>query len=716
MKKNIFLTLVLFLFTGNLFAQSGWQWVYPYPTGNTITQVAFYNSKIGYAVGDICLLKTTNGGLNWVSKSDGVTSYKTLAIIDSNTVITARDGVFKTTDGGNNWVNINSTFNGVLQISFMNSNTGFAISSGVFYHQAYRTTNGGVNWSQITNGSLPQEYNNVICTPENIAYLIGRKSTGTAQYNAVILKTTDNGETWSESYSTPSFNSQYASFINSNTGYVIIGFQPDFTMLKTTNGGVNWSNTPLTNCPTFNNINFFEGGTGYGSPGSGIGFSKTTNEGQTWTSSPLPTNQGSNFFNGYLCFFNRDSGYVVGTDGCILKTQNGGLNWINENAPYGDSSNFFDMKFISNDTGFIIGANGLLLKSVNAGANWTFSKLGIYGLTSIFFNTPWGYIGGAAGRVYRTGNSGLSWDTLTIASPYQQLVSGISFISYNTGFASVSNNILKTTDAGISWQLSQGFTGNILGLQFFNDLLVGYAYTTNGNITNIQKTTNAGENWLNVSVVNRATNDLKFVNQNTGYIIGNNNISKTTNGGINWFVCCNFGGSFINVTSTNLIYTAGCKSTDGGTTWFTQTVPYHLPLSFLKNIEFINENTGVIVGASYNTSVIMRTTDGGGFNSIVNIAPINNTEADNFLLSQNYPNPFNPSTKINYEIKSSGFVSLKVFDLLGKEVAQLVNEKQNAGSYVVDFNSSEFNLPSGIYFYTLNAGEFKETRKMVLIK
>ncbi len=87
-----------------------------------------------------------------------------------------------------------------------------------------------------------------------------------------------------------------------------------------------------------------------------------------------------------------------------------------------------------------------------------------------------------------------------------------------------------------------------------------------------------------------------------------------------------------------------------------------------------------------------------------------------FSLSQNYPNPFNPSTKINYEIKLSGFVSLKVFDMLGKEVAQLVNEKQSAGSYAVDFNSTEFNLPSGIYFYTLNAGEFKETKKMVLVK
>ncbi|MBN8637976.1 MAG: T9SS type A sorting domain-containing protein, partial [Anaerolineae bacterium] len=86
------------------------------------------------------------------------------------------------------------------------------------------------------------------------------------------------------------------------------------------------------------------------------------------------------------------------------------------------------------------------------------------------------------------------------------------------------------------------------------------------------------------------------------------------------------------------------------------------------------------------------------------------------LLTQNYPNPFNPSTRINYELKITNYISLKVFDLQGKEVASLVNEKQSAGSYAVDFNSGEFNLPSGIYFYSLTAGEFKETKKMVLVK
>ncbi|MBX7046216.1 MAG: T9SS type A sorting domain-containing protein [Ignavibacteria bacterium] len=91
-------------------------------------------------------------------------------------------------------------------------------------------------------------------------------------------------------------------------------------------------------------------------------------------------------------------------------------------------------------------------------------------------------------------------------------------------------------------------------------------------------------------------------------------------------------------------------------------------------------------------------------------------EAADYRLLQNYPNPFNPGTVIRYQLSVAGNVSLKIFDLLGKEVASLVNEKQSAGSYAVDFNSAEYNLSSGIYFYTLNAGEFKETKKMVLVK
>lgn len=85
-----------------------------------------------------------------------------------------------------------------------------------------------------------------------------------------------------------------------------------------------------------------------------------------------------------------------------------------------------------------------------------------------------------------------------------------------------------------------------------------------------------------------------------------------------------------------------------------------------------------------------------------------------YFLSQNYPNPFNPSTKINYSLPKSDFVTLKVFDILGREVATLVNEQKSAGNYNVEFNVN--NLSSGIYFYNLMTGSYSETRKMILLK
>jgi hypothetical protein len=85
-----------------------------------------------------------------------------------------------------------------------------------------------------------------------------------------------------------------------------------------------------------------------------------------------------------------------------------------------------------------------------------------------------------------------------------------------------------------------------------------------------------------------------------------------------------------------------------------------------------------------------------------------------YLLSQNYPNPFNPTTKIIYAIPQLSFVTLKVYDVLGKEVAALVNQEKPTGSYEVNFNGSE--LTSGIYFYRLQAGDYLETKKMILLK
>jgi Secretion system C-terminal sorting domain len=104
------------------------------------------------------------------------------------------------------------------------------------------------------------------------------------------------------------------------------------------------------------------------------------------------------------------------------------------------------------------------------------------------------------------------------------------------------------------------------------------------------------------------------------------------------------------------------------------------------------------------TVVITNATGIAGGNNLVK----------NFTLEQNYPNPFNPSTVIGYQIPMGSYVTLKIYDALGREIAELVNDRESAGTYKVNFNGSR--LPSGIYFYTLTSGNYKSTKKMLLLK
>jgi hypothetical protein len=96
------------------------------------------------------------------------------------------------------------------------------------------------------------------------------------------------------------------------------------------------------------------------------------------------------------------------------------------------------------------------------------------------------------------------------------------------------------------------------------------------------------------------------------------------------------------------------------------------------------------------------------------IRELTGTTPEAYRLEQNYPNPFNPSTNIRYSVPAGGIISLKVYDLLGQEVATLYDGYQDAGSYVVDFNASA--LANGPYYYTLTAGDFVETKAMLLLK
>jgi Tol biopolymer transport system component len=85
-----------------------------------------------------------------------------------------------------------------------------------------------------------------------------------------------------------------------------------------------------------------------------------------------------------------------------------------------------------------------------------------------------------------------------------------------------------------------------------------------------------------------------------------------------------------------------------------------------------------------------------------------------FSLSQNYPNPFNPTTTVNFSVPKSGFVTIKLYDILGKQVATLINDNKPAGNYSVKFDGSK--LVSGVYFYRMETGSFSQSRKLLLLK
>lgn len=113
-------------------------------------------------------------------------------------------------------------------------------------------------------------------------------------------------------------------------------------------------------------------------------------------------------------------------------------------------------------------------------------------------------------------------------------------------------------------------------------------------------------------------------------------------------------------------------------------------------------NTGGVFAVTYQPQIINK------------IATANKSLLNDFQLMQNYPNPFNPTTTISYQLSAISFTTLKVYDAMGREVATLVNEVKSAGTYSVTFDATK--LSSGIYFYRLQAGEFIEAKKMLLMK
>jgi photosystem II stability/assembly factor-like uncharacterized protein len=390
--------------------------------------------------------------------------------------------------------------------------------------------------------------------------------------------------------------------------------------------------------------------------------------------------------------------------------------WESQNS--GVSVPLRGVYFLDSQTGIFTGDNSTVLKTTNGGDVWTTQTLPVTGLfiedAHIFDELNAIVVGD---KVFKTTNGGAQWNEVTI--PGSPALSGVHFVNSSLGFASsAGGKIYITTDSGSNWtQQTSNTTAFLTDISFANST-IGYAVGFGGTIV---YTSDGGTNWNPAST--GTTNNLWgvfAVTPTLGYAVGgdgsalNGNILKTTDGGANWnssIVDPNSlltGIYFINPDTGYVSGTKIWKTEDGGQTWVMQK-----DISETTVIFFSDSLTGY---AGDHAGNIYKTINGGtsGIKDESNLV-------ESYQLFQNYPNPFNPSTKIKYTIPSvistgerNLFVTLKVYDVLGNEVATLVNEEKPAGAYEVVFNAE--NLPSGIYFYRLVSGKYTETKKMILLR
>jgi hypothetical protein len=271
----------------------------------------------------------------------------------------------------------------------------------------------------------------------------------------------------------------------------------------------------------------------------------------------------------------------------------------------------------------------------------------------------------------------------------------------------------------LNWTIAaNGFLSSYYGVFMFNPA-AAYAGGVNTIFQPLlARTTNGGANWsysafyLNSNEGN--LRDFYFFTSSEGIAVSNvwdgrGGISYTSNSGANWTT--QFTVNALNSVdfSGNTGYSAGIngsiiKSTDAGVTWITQSSGVS---AVLRSVDFVDSVTGFICGDG---GTILKTTNGG----VLALEPVSAQIPEEFSLLQNYPNPFNPSTTISFKIPEEGFVELRIFDLLGREVAVLVNELIKPGEYETIWIAEE--IPAGVYFYRMISGVYSETRKMMLIK
>lgn len=533
------------------------------PTTKHLESLFFYNEYTGWIGGGEGLLaKTTNGGINWAFKSFDTT--KTLISIyyknENEGYMGARyGGLFRTTNAGLNWVNLDTLNKYLINKYYFSSGLiGYASGSydynSTFYGLFLKTNNGGYNWNMIPPSGSLSEFLSMKFFNSNTGYIGGD----------MLLRTTNSAANW-DYINKPSGEIYSFYFKDFYTGYILNYYQSEKPKLyKTTNAGASWENLNISDKYYFYEVEGV-GDTLYLSGYLGD-LARSYNGGANWSYNDI--------IKPYLYsmyFFNSLTGWACGSDGSLVYTDDGGELW--QKKPFPDTTTLLKtMHFVNNNTGFIGGNYGKLFRTTNAGNNWEMYSTNI---TSTFFylsfiNSLTGFASTYQGEIFKTTNSGVNWYLIknfngtsfydihffnenkglisksfegtqilittdggtewnSVFSP-DCLLYDFYFINDNTGYASGTSRIYKTTNGGYNWFQVNSYTGGFMYSVYAKQ---NYVWACGGS-GKILFSSNGGSNWqYQDSKTNQTLNCIFFLDLNTGYVCGGPGyIAKTTNSGI----------------------------------------------------------------------------------------------------------------------------------------------------------------------------------------
>jgi subtilisin family serine protease/photosystem II stability/assembly factor-like uncharacterized protein len=384
--------------------------------------------------------------------------------------------------------------------------------------------------------------------------------------------------------------------------------------------------------------------------------------------------------------------------------------------------------------GFTYGtdSSGEVLRTTDGGDNWVIVKNGfgqwsrwVFALDSL---TAWLNVEG--GKIYKTVDGGASWTQQKYPEPQAYYFCGFWFFDEANGYALGNPQssgrkliMLRTTDGGATW--THFSNEPIAPSEYYMENLAVWCTDTQhiwfGSAdSRVWRTTNGGETWLFTTIGTSGVSGLAMRDDSVGVLCAGGGFepeifARTTNGGATWqpqpSPIAGGGLAAAMLPGSREAWIAGSHavaySPDEGTTWTLQ--PTDAFSIYVNAISFCDpENGWAVTDQGEILRYQVRNVVSG-----VRLQPDKNLPF-RAILDQNYPNPFNPRTKIRFQVPGVSLVKLTVYDVLGREVVTLVNERRVAGAYEESFDGSR--LASGVYFYRIQAGDFVSTKKFVLLK